>query len=183
MGYLLSSLGNLPLDEDIKFYVFVINGQWKEPLYEMIEQNFSAIAKSVGTHAVIAKGLNPVEWYGEIAEKYFGKDHEQYFHLLPALLVTDTHPDSFSEKSLRLIVPLRDVEARFGGWNQFFALLSDFVQLKSDAFLRKFQAKEGAFDVADKIIKISPGAFGVSVNINELVSQWRKRRRERSAQD
>jgi hypothetical protein len=80
-------------------------------------------------------------------------------------------------------VPLRDVEARFGGWNQFFALLSDFVQLKSDAFLKKFQAKEDAFDVADKIIKVSPGAFGVSVNINELVSQWRKRRRERPAQD
>jgi hypothetical protein len=141
----------------------------------MIEQNFSSIAKSIGKHAVIAKGLNPVEWYGDIAEKYLGKDHDDYFPLLPALLITDTHPDRVSEKSLRLLVPLKDIESRFGGWGQFFALLSDFVQLKNDEFVKKFQKKEDAFDIASKIVNVSPGAFGVSLNINELVSWWRKR--------
>ena len=89
MGYLLNSLGNLPVDDDVKFYIFVINGQYQEPLYGMIEQNFSSIARSIGKHAVIAKGLNPVEWSGDIAEKYLGKDHNDYCMLLPALLVTD----------------------------------------------------------------------------------------------
>lgn len=174
MGYMLNSLGNLPVDDDVKFYVFVINGQWQEPLYGIIEQNFSSIARSIGKHAVIAKGLNPMEWYGEVAEKYLGKDHADYFQLLPALLVTDAHPDRVSEGSLRLLIPLRDVEARFGGWNQFFALLTDFVQLKSDEFVNRFHKKEDAFDVANKIVSVKPGAFGISVNMNELLSWWRK---------
>ena len=127
MGYMLNSLGNLPVDDEVRFYVFVINGQWQEPLYGMIEKNFSSIARSIGKHAVIAKGLNPTEWYGEIAETYLGKDHGDYAPLLPALLITNTHPASTSEQSMRLLIPLRDVESRFGGWPQFFSSLSDFL--------------------------------------------------------
>lgn len=175
MGYLLSSLGNLPVDDEIKFYVFVINGQWQEPLYKMIEENFSLIASSIGKHAVIAKGLCPVEWRDDIAMKYLGKDYGDLFALLPALLITDAHPEQVAENSLRLVVPLRDVESRFGGWAQFFDLLSDFVQLKNDEFIRRFQKKEDALDAMNKIITVRPGAFGVSINVNELLSRWRKR--------
>jgi hypothetical protein len=176
MGYMLNSLGNLPIDSDVKFYVFVINGQWQEPLYGMIEQNFSAIARSIGNHAVIAKGLNPPEWYGEIAQKYLGSDHNDYFSLLPALLLTDAHPSEVTRTSLRLLVPLRDVETRFGGWPRFFGLLSDFVQLKNDEFVKCFEKKQDAFDELNKVIDLKPGAFGIAININELVSWWRRRR-------
>lgn len=175
MGYMLNSLGNLPLDDDVHFYVFVINGKWEEPLYGMIEQNFASIARSIGSHAVLAKGLDPVRWSDEIAEKYLGDDYRDLASLLPALLVTDAHPDLASAKSMRLLIPLRDVESRFGGWSQFFALLSDFVQHKSDEFIRRFESKESAFDVANKIINLKPGALGISVNINELISRWRTR--------
>jgi len=181
MGYLLTSLGNLPVDEEVKFYVFAINGRWQEPLYGMIEQNFTSIARSIGKQAIIAKGLNPVEWYGDIAEKYLGKDHDDYFPLLPALLITDTHPDRVTTDSLRLLVPLKDVESRFGGWNQFFSLLSDFVQFKNDDFVKRFQKKEDSFDVANKVIKVNPGILGVSINVNELILWWRKRAKQQPA--
>jgi hypothetical protein len=178
MGYALTSLGNLPVDDEVKFYIFAINGQWQEPLYRMIEQNFESIARSIGKHAVIAKGLNPAEWYGEVAERYLGKDHDRYFQLLPALLVTDTHPDRLSDKSVRLLVPLKDIEDRFGGWTQFFTLLSDFVQLKSDEFAKRFERKEDLLNTATKIINVNPGAFGVSINAIELLSWWRRRARK-----
>jgi len=29
MGYMLSSLGKLPIEEDVEFYIFVINGGWR----------------------------------------------------------------------------------------------------------------------------------------------------------
>jgi hypothetical protein len=151
MGYMLNSLGNLPVDQDVKFYIFVIKGQWQEPLYGMIEQNFAMIARSVGQHAVIAKGLNPSHWYGEVATKYLGVEHDKYFGLLPALLITDAHPDSVSEESLRLLVPLKDVESRFGGWNQFFSLLGGFVRLESDVFVKRFQRGEDAVDTINRI--------------------------------
>jgi hypothetical protein len=175
MGYLLNSLGNLPVDDDVKFYIFVINGQWREPLYEIVEQNFSSVARSIGKEAVIAKGLNPVEWSNEVAARYLQDNYGNYSSLLPALLVTNAHPEKLSEKSLILLVPLKDVESRFGGWNIFFGLLSDFVQFKSDEFLTRFHKKEDALEIANKIINIKPGAFGLSLNVNELFSWWRRR--------
>jgi hypothetical protein len=176
MGYMLSSLANLPVDDDVRFYVFVINGQWQEPTYTILEQNFTQVAKSIGKSAVIAKGLNPQEWYGQIAETYLGKEHGDLFPLLPALLITDAHPSTIAPESLRLLVPLRDVEERFGGWPQFFSLLTDFVQLKSDTFVQRFQTKESAVDAANSIVELRPGMFGISININELISRWRKRK-------
>ena len=44
----------------------------------------------------------------------FGKAHDELFAALPALLITDTHPDRLTENSLRLIVALRQAEERFG---------------------------------------------------------------------
>lgn len=175
MGYMLNSLGNLPVDDEVRFYIFLINGQWQEPLYDIIKQNFTSIARSIGKHTVIAKGLNPTEWSGQVAKTYRGKDYNDYLPLLPALLLTDAHPSCVTEKSLSLLVPLRDVESRFGGWPQFFALLTDFVQLKSDEFLKRFHKKEDGFDTVNRIISVKPGAFGISLNINEIASWWRKR--------
>jgi hypothetical protein len=102
MGYMLNSLGELPIDEDVSFYIFVIKlGQWDEPLYDMIERNFESVARDIGSHAVIAKGLDPREFYGEVTTRYLGENHAKYFDLLPALLITDVHPDRLEESSLR----------------------------------------------------------------------------------
>ena len=40
MGYALNELANLPVDENVHFYIFVVNGQYREPLYGMMQQNF-----------------------------------------------------------------------------------------------------------------------------------------------
>ncbi len=181
MGYMLTSLGNLPIDDEVHFYIFIVNGQWQEPTYALIEQNFAAVARSIGKNAVIAKGLNSQEWYGEVAETYLGKDHDTYFSMLPALLITDAHPSHVLPESLRLLVPLRDVDSRFGGWSQFFNLLTDFVQLKNDEFVKRFEKRESPIDVMNSVVSLKPGMFGVSININELITRWRKRKMESGA--
>jgi len=79
MVFLLNSLANLPVDDEVHFYIFVINGQWQEPLYDLMEQNFARVARSIGDHAVIAKGLDPQAFYGEIEERYFGNDADMLF--------------------------------------------------------------------------------------------------------
>ena len=181
MGYMLSSLGNLPVDDQVRFYLFIINGQWEEPLYRIMEQNFASVARSIGKHAVIAKGLKPEEWYGEVAAAYFGEDYSDYFNLLPALLLTNAHPAHVSEHSMRLLVPLRDVDSRFGGWPVFFQSLTDFVQLRNDEFLTRFQRKEDAVTTLNRIVELRPGAFGIGININEVVTWWRQRKHHSEA--
>ena len=101
MGYQLNSLGNLPIDDSVSLYIFVINGEWSGGRYEVLERNFSRIAQSIGSTAVIAKGFDK-EFYEEVAHTYLGKDHREFRQLLPALLITDTHPDKLTDGSMRL---------------------------------------------------------------------------------
>ena len=84
-------------------------------------------------------------------------------------------------ESMRLLVPLRDAEARFGGWQQFFELLAGFVRGESDEFARRFEEKENLLDATNKIINLKPGAFGISLNVNELIDRWNKSRVRRTA--
>lgn len=173
MGYLLSSVGNLPIDENVSLYIFVVNGSWRGEPYEMLEKNFSNIAQQIGENAVIAKGFEPKAWTSQIAKAYFGKDSNDLFSALPALLINDAHPDNIAEDSMRLIVPLREVEGRFLDWDNFFQLLSDFALNKNPDFLEKFKEKKKAVDVANRIIDLKPNFFGIGLNINAIIEKFR----------
>ncbi|GAA4003949.1 hypothetical protein [Sphingomonas humi] len=181
MGYVLNELTNLPVDENVHFYIFVVNGQFREPLYDMIEQNFMELARSIGNHAVIAVGTDKQRFTTSVARKYLGEGNSDasFQNMLPALLITNDHPEELRQGSLRLVVPLRDAEARFGGWHNFFALLSAFVRGENDHFVKKFEQKENLLDAANAIIDLKPGAFGVALNVNELVRRWQKSRTAR----
>ena len=178
MGYVLNELANLPIDDNIHFYIFVVNGEYREPLYKMIEDNFKAIARSIGNNAVVAVGAYPQQFTTQVAKKYLGKGNSDsgFVKILPAMLITNAHPDQLREDSVRLVVPLREAERRFGGWPQFFSLLSSYVRGESDEFLKMFAASENLLDAANKVVGLKPGMFGISVNINELIDRWRKRR-------
>ncbi|MEA3035185.1 MAG: hypothetical protein QOH04_944 [Sphingomonadales bacterium] len=182
MGYALNELANLPVDNEVHFYIFVINGEFREPLYEMIERNFMEIARSIGNHAVIALGTHATEFTTSVARKYLGEDNSDnsFRALLPALLITNDHPDRLKKESMRLVVPLRDAESRFGDWSQFFSTLAAFVRGENDEFLRRFDEKENFIDAANKIVNVKPGAFGISLNVNELVTRWRRKSAGRS---
>lgn len=173
MGYMLNSLGNLPVDEDINLYIFVVNGGWRGGLYDVIEQNFSSIAQRIGANAVIAKGFDSEVWSSQIAQKYFGEHHSELFEALPALFLTDAHPDNLNNESLRLIIPLRDVEQRFGDWDTFFRSLSNFTLEKNPEFLERFEDSRDLITEGNRIIDLKPNIFGIGVNVNALIEKFR----------
>jgi hypothetical protein len=181
MGYVLNELANLPVDKNVHFYVFVVNGQFREPLYEMIERNFIEIARSIGNNAVIAVGTDKQRFTTSVARRYLGGGNSDasFLNMLPALLITNDHPDQLRKESLRLVVPLREAESRFGGWQQFFTLLSRFARGESDDFVKRFEEKENLLDAANKVVNLKPGAFGISLNVNELIDRWLKSRAAR----
>lgn len=178
MGYLLSSLASLPIDDDVTLYIFVVNGRWQEPLYKMVEDNFANIAKAIGRHAVIAQGLNPEVFSAEIQARYFGEDYPAFQKTFPALVITTAHPEDFSPDSVRLVVPLQEAETRFGGWPNFFAALAEFAQFRNDEFLVRFQPKEDLVGDLNRFVEVKPSAFGIS--LNEMISWWRDRRQARA---
>ena len=175
MGYALNELANLPVDENVHFYIFVVNGHYRDPLYDMIANNFMTIARDIGSNAVIAVGTDPKAFTTQVARTYLGKGNSDssFVKTLPALLITNTHPDHLTETSVRLLVPLRDAEKRFGGWQQFFALLGAYVRRESDEFLKRFEERDSWIDIANRVVGLKPGMFGFSFNVNELVERWR----------
>jgi len=180
MAYILNELANLPVDDNVHFYIFVVNGQFKEPLNEMIQSNFSSLGKSIGSNAVIAAGTDAKEFTTQVARKYLGEGNsdDSFTQSLPALLITNAHPDKLTKESVRLVVPLRDAEKRFGDWSQFFKLLTAFVRGENRDFLDKFESKEeDSMDVGNKILHLKPNLFGVGINVNELLDRYNKRRK------
>ena len=97
MGYQLTSLGNLPVLPDIDLYIFVVDGNWRGGRLEILEDNFSEIARAIGPKAIIAKGFEESLWSEELCRRYLGEEYDAIFPHLPALLITNAHPEKLSD--------------------------------------------------------------------------------------
>lgn len=173
MGYMLSSFGELPIEEDVTLYIFVIDVNWKGGVMQSIEENFALLAQRIGPKAVIAKGFQESLWSEEICYKYLGVDYDKLIESLPALLVTDSHPDQISEESLRLFIPLDRAEKKYASIASFFSALTDFAHNRDADFLNKFH-DVSALDRALNIIDLKPNFFGLGVNVNALIKRLRR---------
>jgi hypothetical protein len=167
MGYALSELGNLPVQPGITLYIFVIGGGWR---VSAIEENFMELARRIGPNAVIAKGFDQTAWSAQVCQRYLGKDVSTSADVLPALLLTDSHPKLLNSTSLRLLVPLRDAEARFGGVDSFFDALTSFAVNRDKAFLDRFQDQTSFARKVWSAVELKPNMFGFGVNIKELAT-------------
>lgn len=172
MGYALSNLGNLPIQDEINLYIFVVGSAWKDGMYEAIESNFMELAKRIGPNAVIAKGFEPETWSSQVCSRYLSKNIDTMYDVFPALLLTDSHPEHLSQHSMRLLVPLRDAKERFGGVTVFFEALSDFARNRNPEFLERFEEKESIGSKAWSILELKPNFFGFGINLKELIGRF-----------
>lgn len=175
MGYQLTSLGNLPIEEDVTLYIFVINGNWLGGRYDVLEQNFSEIARAIGPNAVIAKGFEESLWSEELCQKYLGRDYSELFDLLPALLLAEDHPETLEEGSLRLLISLKNAEDEFGDLESFFRALTRFARDRDATFLDRFKDQRDWLQEGNSIIDLKPNFFGIGVNLNEFIRKIRSR--------
>jgi len=177
MGYTLSTLARLPLDEENEFYIFILGGNanWKGGILQTIYDNFDTLAKEIGPHAIIAKGLNPREWTREISEKYFAdiREIDRYF---PAILITNSHPDNFDGDSLRILISLKNIEDNYENIEQFFDLLTNFIGRKDQRFIDIAKDKVKWLDIINDSIDLKPNFLGFGINLNSLISLAAKKK-------
>lgn len=173
MGYQLTSLGNLPVQPDIDLYIFVVDGNWRGGRFEILEDNFSEIARAIGPKAIIAKGFKESLWSEELCRRYLGKEYDAILPHLPALLITNAHPAKLTDESLRLLIPLGQGEEEFGDLESFFRGLSRFAEKRDPQFLRRFEDQRDWIKEGNKIIDLKPNFFGIGVNLNEFIRRIR----------
>lgn len=179
MGYDISSLCRLPIDDAVEYYVFDIGGGWKGDTHEAFTRNFRILAERFGPEAVLVRGFTPAHITDEVIERYFGPHGKDLGHLMPALLITDSHPDHLTEDSLRLVISLRHAETEFGNLEAFLDALVLFVRDGDETLLKRFSEREKRFDAANEIIDLKPNFFGVGININALIERIRLRKQKR----
>jgi hypothetical protein len=186
VGYKLSSLVYLPIDSSVEIYVFSIGDRlWEGGLGEVVQRNFDALARSIGPNAIIVGGLED-EFHGEVVEKYLGRHHAELKNLMPALLITDAHPEHLTDKSLRILIPLREAHERYKVIDDFLRDLAAFVRGENDDLLRTLEGAPTPADALDDIVRVNvpvvPGV--VAVNLNSAVRHMRAwwQRRDKSKQ-
>ena len=174
-GCMISSLGNLPIDDNLRFYIFMIGGNaWAGSINEIILNNFENIAREIGPNASIVKGFEEPFWSDEVIEKYLGKKYSNIVSYLPALLITNAHPQKLTEDSLRLLIALREIKSNFSDFDAFFNSLVQFIRYGDSSFLLKFDDRANTVDTIMDAIDIKPNFFGLGININNLLKRFRR---------
>jgi hypothetical protein len=179
MGYKISSLRSLPVIPGIDLYVFVLGQHnWAGGYSEVIEENFSKLAKHLGERGAIVSGHDGVklsrELTHELSEAALNNKTIHDFiakgeSLGLSILLIGAHPSHLTEKDLFLLAPIEQIEQNFGSLDQFFSDLSEFSVNRGTSFLEKFEEKEQEKDAITDFLELKPNMFGMGININEII--------------
>ena len=184
MGYKLTSLVHLPVDDTVQIYVFAIgDGIWDGGLDEIVHRNFDNLAREIGGDAIIVGALTE-SFHGEVVEKYFGIHQKELKNELPALLITDSHPDELTDESMKVLIPLHKAHEAYPVIEQFLSDLAAFARGDSDDLLQQLEKGVGLVEAADDIVKFNipvvPGVVGVNLNnaIKHLREWWKNQKKK-----
>ncbi len=169
MGIVSAKVLSLPAS-NYEYYIFILagNADWQGGMLEAVNRNFEHLAKEIGINSVIIKGLIPKELTEDIANTYFdGVTNIQ--SLLPGILFTDADPKSVNQNSLKILIPLSQIEKKFNSIENFFNLLTDFTNKRNDDFIHFAKDNIDWVEEFNKVIDLKPNAFGIGVNINGLL--------------
>ncbi len=182
MGYKLTSLIHLPIDDTVQIYVFVIgDGLWSGGLEEVVHRNFDNLAREFGGDAIIVGALTEA-FHGEVVQRYLGTHYENLKNELPGLLITDSHPDQLTEQSLRVLIPLHKTQENYPVIDKFLHDIASFARGESDDLLVNLEQGAGLANAANDIVEFSipivPGVVGVNLNsaVAHLRKWWKKRK-------
>ena len=169
MGYKLTSLASLPIEDEVDLYFFVVKEGFDTDLTRLIDRNFDEIARRIGPHGgAIVTGLR------KSGLRMFSQ-RTSWIHvagvrtLAPLILITDSHPSEISENSAVVVAPMAHICDKFETPDYFFEQLCGFAETRNTGFLDRFERRKSWYEVANEVLELKPGAFGIGVNINRLL--------------
>ena len=185
MGYKISSLKSLPVIPGIDLYVFVLgHHNWAGGYAEIIESNFSQIARHLGARGAIVAGHDGInlgkDLVHELSNAALSNRTVREFvekgeSLGLSILLVGAHPSQLSDNDLFLLAPIEQIEKNFGSLDQFFTELCEFSEKREISFLDKFEDQAVAKGSLSDFFELKPNMFGIGINFNAIIERWRER--------
>ncbi len=95
MGLMIHSLDNIPSSARRDYFIYLLDYGWKEPISDALHSNFDRMAEIASNNkAVVIKGTVAAHFDNEVMS-WHHINNENAEDLLPALLITNKHPDYF----------------------------------------------------------------------------------------
>lgn len=181
MGLYVKTLANIPDTHYRKYYIYLLDYGWKEPLSKVLDENYDKmVAMAADNDAVVIRGTQPVHFEDEVLSWHNvnGEDAEE---LLPAILLTNRHPAAFHESFGNGHLPIEaDMKMVLIPLRLFCKSSTDVVAL-IDRLFKDIKAEKDLDDfriakeirrgtgraLADAII-LEPNIAGIGLNINRL---------------
>jgi len=200
MGLYVSHITTLPTEQKRELYVYLLDYGWPHGEYEKIfKDNFQTIARRASeTKSIVIASHRGIHFANEVLSYHRVLDLNAD-EILPAILITKTHPSYFVEtfgpyehpvgnaeiddlcRNDVVIIPLRTACSSTSEFipvvESIFSDLSKGLDLKNfrvsthDRFHNKPQPKDGGGFMrrVGKSIILEPNFAGIGVNLKELI--------------
>ena len=99
MGLMVHSLENIPTSARRDYFIYLLDYGWQEPISQALRDNFDRMAQLASmSKSVVIKGTEIAHFQNEVLS-WHQINNEEADDLLPALLVTNTHPAYFRDRN------------------------------------------------------------------------------------
>ncbi len=201
MGLMIHSLGELPVDAERGYYIYVLDHGWHEPLRNVVYQNFEKMADMASTNnSVVIRGTVGSHFVDEVFSWHHinGIPGEE---VLPAILITTRNPHQFMAGGLEkgfsdahylrnnrgvnshhddnlLLIPLKQVcktsEEIVEVIQKMFRDIRDKKALTDFEVAKEIKRRNSGV-LVDALI-LQPNFSGVGIDLNYIVNFFRKRK-------
>jgi hypothetical protein len=181
MGLHIHNLGGIPVESDRKYFVYVLDYGWKEPLTEVLIQNFTNMARmAADSKSIVVAGINPIHFANQVFS-WHGINGEAGEKVLPAIMVTSLHPRYFLEHNNEktygreindklLLIPLKKVckttDDVIEMIKSIFKDIADEKNIMSFEIAKEIRKTETG-RATDALI-LEPNFYGIGVKIPQL---------------
>lgn len=181
MGYMISTLANLPMESGISFWVFLLGRRfWDKGFRHRIQENFSRLAQELGPHAAVVTGHEGVNLVPELVDA--AKNRPDLSRIVSqtdscadegGILLLGAHPAQLGPDDLLLFSPFEHLDRAFGGVERFLDELCAYTRGSNPRFLSRFEEKPDIFMNVLDILQLTPNLFGIGVNIKAAIAKIR----------
>ncbi len=191
MGLMIHSLGEIPIEAQREYYIYLLDYGWDEPLRDAVNRNFSRMAELASHHnAVVLKGIVGHHFSDEVLSWHHinGQPGEE---ILPAIMITTRHPLDFRDngrdwlkgkknyaQDRLLLLPLKKVCKSFDDVvNLIDKIFRDIAEKKAllDFEIVDEMQKGVAGAIVDALV-LEPNFAGMGINLNHIIEFFRGRK-------